>query len=118
VEGARPQHLEGRTCAFFTYGDDAQDERNPDQRPVYLEHPSGSTRPKSPRTIARPTAASCGSAASVASKSRRPLDLQGFGMNRKYSDNQAEDMARDADFMKGFDAWVRSSPRTWRAKGR
>ena len=38
-----------------------------------------------------------------------PDDLwtwQGFGMDRKYSDNQAEDMARDAEFMKGFDAWV------------
>jgi hypothetical protein len=31
---------------------------------------------------------------------------QRFGMGRKYSDNQAEDMARDAEFLAGFDAWV------------
>ena len=38
-----------------------------------------------------------------------PDDLwsyQRFGMGRKYSDNQAEDMARDQEFMNGFDAWI------------
>lgn len=50
--------LEGRTAAFFNYGDHAWDERDEDGRPVYLAH------------------------------------------------NQAEDMARDDEFMRGFDAWT------------
>ena len=50
-----------------------------------------------------------------------PDDLwhyQRFGMGRKYSDNQAEDMARDAEFMQGFDAWTDRFAAFVGAKGR
>jgi hypothetical protein len=100
-------HLEGRTCGFFIYGDDAQDERNPDQRPVYLRHPEWfdpAQEPEDHRETYNGLVWQC-----RFSGIEVPDELwtwQGFGMDRKYSDNQAEDMARDAAFMQGFDAWV------------
>ena len=100
-------HLEGRTCAFFTYGDDAQDERDADQRPIYLSHPEyfdPAQEPKDQRDAYNGLAWQC-----RFSGIEVPDDLwvwQGFGMNRKYSDNQAEDMARDESFMRGFDEWT------------
>lgn len=100
-------HLEGRTCGFFIYGDDAQDERDAHQRPIYLKHPGyfdPDQEPEDRRETYNGLAWQC-----RFSGVEVPDELwtwQGFGMNRKYSDNQAEDMARDAAFMKGFDAWV------------
>ena len=50
-----------------------------------------------------------------------PDDLwhyQRFGMGRKYSDNQAEDMAHDGAFMQGFDAWADRFIAFVRAKGK
>jgi hypothetical protein len=88
-------HLEGRTCAFLIYGDDAQDERNPDQRPVYLRHPEyfdPDEEPEDQRECYNGLVWQCRfSGVEVPD----PLwTWLGFGMNRKYSDNQAEDMAR------------------------
>jgi hypothetical protein len=100
-------HLEGRTCAFLIYGDDAQDERGPDQRPVYLEHPEyfdPAEEPEDHRETYNGLVWQC-----RFSGIEVPDELWtwlGFGMNRKYSDNQAEDMARDDAFMKDFDAWA------------
>jgi hypothetical protein len=39
-------------------------------------------------------------------------------MGRKYSDNQAEDMAHDGAFMQGFDAWADRFIAFVRAKGK
>jgi len=50
-----------------------------------------------------------------------PDDLwhyQRFGMGRKYSDNQAEDMAHDGVFMQGFDAWGRPLHRVRARQGK
>jgi hypothetical protein len=100
-------HLEGRTCAFFIYGDDAMDERKPDMRPVYLEHPSyfdPAEEPRGRREYYEGLVWQC-----RFSGIEVPDDLwtyERFGVGRKYSDNQAEDMVRDAEFMARFDAWA------------
>ena len=93
-------HLEGRTCAFFIYGDHAMDERRADMRPIF----DPSKEPDGGRHSYDGLVWQC-----RFSGIEVPDDLwtyQRFGAGRKYSDNQAEDMAREADFMRGFDAWV------------
>ena len=100
-------HLEGRTCAFFIYGDHAWDERTPDRRPSYLKHPDyfdPDQEPDGKRETYESLVWQC-----RFSGIEVPDDFwhyQRFGMGRKYSDNQAEDMAREAAFMAGFDDWV------------
>ncbi|MGE5615697.1 MAG: NAD(P)H-dependent oxidoreductase [Bacillota bacterium] len=112
-------HLEGRTCAFFTYGDHAWDERDADGRPVYLSHPDyfdPQQEPEGKRETYEPFVWQC-----RFSGIEVPDDLwhyQRFGMGRKYSDNQAEDMAADGDFMRGFDAWTDRFAAFVRAKGK
>jgi hypothetical protein len=112
-------HLEGRTCGFFIHGDDAQDERRPDQRPVYLRHPEWfdpAQEPEDHRETYNGLVWQC-----RFSGIEVPDALwkwQGFGMNRKYSDHQAEDMADDAAFLAGFDAWTDAFVAHVRAKGR
>jgi hypothetical protein len=111
-------HLEGRTCAFFIHGDDAQDERNPDQRPVYLHHPEWfdpDEEPEDHRETYNGLVWQCRfSGIEVPDALWR---WEGFGMGRKYSDNQAEDMARDDRFLAAFDAWTRDFVAHVRAKG-
>jgi hypothetical protein len=100
-------HLEGRTAAFFIYGDDARDERRPDGRPTYLKHPEyfdPAQEPDDQRETYQGLVWQCRFSGIEA-----PDDLwryESFGAGRKYSDNQAEDMARDAEFMRRFDAWT------------
>jgi len=112
-------HLEGRTCAFFIYGDHAWDERNPDGRPVYLAHPEyfdPEEEPEAKRETYEALVWQC-----RFSGIEVPDDLwhyQRFGMGRKYSDNQAEDMAADEDFMRGFDAWTDRFAAFVRQKGK
>lgn len=100
-------HLEGRTAAFFCYGDDAQDERDPTGRPIYLQH-------KEYFDPAQETADDRQTHAGLVWQCRFcgvevPDDLWAyrlFGAGRKYSDNQAEHMASDSEFMRGFDQWT------------
>jgi hypothetical protein len=100
-------HLEGRTAAFFNYGDDATDERDADGRPIYLRHKGYFDPDEEPEAMRESYEALVWQCRF--SGVEVPDDLwryQRFGAGRKYSDNQAEDMARDAEFMKGFDAWT------------
>src|SRR3954468_21074745 len=110
-------HLEGRTCGFFIYGDDAQDERNADQRPVYLRHPEWfdpAQEPDDNRETYNGLVWQCRfSGVEVPDALWR---YESFGAGRKYSDNQAEDMARDERFLAGFDAWTDDFARHVRAK--
>jgi hypothetical protein len=100
-------HLEGRTAAFYCYGDDAQDERDNTGRPVYLHHPDyfdPDQEMPDDRTTYAPLVWQC-----RFSGIEVPDDLwtyQIFGAGRKYSDNQAEDMIRDGRFMQDFDRWT------------
>jgi hypothetical protein len=100
-------HLEGRTAGFFIYGDHAWDERDDDRRPVYLQHKEyfdPAQEPEAKRETHEALVWQC-----RFSGIEVPDDLwhyQRFGMGRKYSDNQAEHMAHDIEFMRGFDAWI------------
>jgi hypothetical protein len=111
-------HLEGRTAGFYIYGDDAQDERRPDRRPVYLSHPEyfdPAQEPDDRRETYNGLVWQC-----RFSGIEVPDELwrwEAFGMGRKYSDNQAEHMARDAGFMARFDDWVDAFAHFVRSKG-
>jgi len=112
-------HLEGRTAGFFIYGDHAWDERDEDRRPVYLKHKDyfdPAQEPEAKRETYEALVWQC-----RFSGIEVPDDLwtyQRFGMGRKYSDNQAEDMAREEEFMRGFDAWIDRFSDFVRAKGK
>lgn len=100
-------HLEGRTCAFFAYGDHAAEERREDGRPVYLGHPGyfdPAQEPDDGRRAYDGLVWQCRFSGIEVPDALWTYER--FGMGRKYSDNQAEDMARDAGFMAAFDAWV------------
>jgi hypothetical protein len=111
-------HLEGRTCAFFVYGDDAQDERKADGRPVYLRHDEWfdpAQEPEDRRETYSGLAWQCRfSGVEVPDALWR---YEAFGVGRKYSDNQAEDMAGDERFMGAFDEWTDAFAAHVRAKG-
>lgn len=99
-------HLEGRTAGFFCYGDDAQDERDQSGRPIYLKHPEyfdPAEEADDERGTYAPLVWQCRFSGVEVPDALWTYQL--FGAHRKYSDNQAEDMAVDADFMDGFDAW-------------
>lgn len=101
-------HLEGRTVGFFTYGDDATEEKDETGRPRYLRHPSYFDPEKEPyrdlRDCYAPIVWQCRfSGIEVPEHLWR---FQFFGKDRKYSDNQAEHMAKDEGFLRGFDEWV------------
>ena len=101
-------HLEGRTAGFFCYGDDATEERNEDGRPRYIapEHAhyfDPSTEPEDQRETYAPLVWQCRFSGIEVPE---PLwHYQEFGSGRIYSENQAEHMADDADFLGAFDAW-------------
>lgn len=113
-------HLEGRTAAFFCYGEDAADERDESYRPKYLKHPWYFDPKLEPYRDYRDTYA--------------PLVWQcrfsgievpdqlwtsaAFGKGYKYSDNQAEDFPRETEFLKKFDRWCDEFSKFVAAKGR
>lgn len=101
-------HLEGRTAAFFIYGDDAAEERYADGRPVYLTHPRYFDPAAEPYRDLRDTYAplvwQCRfSGVEVPDALWR---FEFFGKGRKYSENQAEHMATEPGFFEAFDAWT------------
>jgi len=101
-------HLEGRTAAFFAYGDDASDERDASGRPVYLQHPDyfdpGSEPYRDLRDCYAPLVWQCRfSGIEVPEPLWRYED---FGKGRKYSENQAEQIATETKFTQAFDQWT------------
>jgi multimeric flavodoxin WrbA len=100
-------HLEGRTAAFFCYGDGGGDELDPTGRPKILRHPEYFDPQEEPFDDMRDTYA--------------PLVWQcryggievpdalwryeEFGRGRKYSDNQAEHLEEQGVYGR-FDAWA------------
>lgn len=112
-------HLEGRTAAFFSYGDDATDERDPSGRPVYLEHKEYFDPNAEPyrdlRDCYAPLVWQCRfSGIEVPDDLWRYMD---FGKGRKYSENQAEQIPSETTFLRGFDQWVETFATTARSKG-
>ncbi len=126
-------HLEGRTAAFFCYGDDGADEMGPDGRPKLLRHKEWFDPSQEPWEDDRLAYAGLVWQCRY-SGIEVPDHLWRYGLVGKgvpYSDNQAEDLVErteNAAFMREFDGWTDSftefvvrkgkvSPGKWRAFG-
>ena len=101
-------HLQGRTAAFFCYGDGGGDELDSSGRPQILSHKEYFPADEEPfgnmRDSYAPLVWQCRyGGVEVPDSLWTYLE---FGRGKKYSDNQAEDMAGDAAVMKEFDEWV------------
>jgi len=123
-------HLEGRTAAFFCYGDGGGDEMDSEGRPKLLrdkKYFNPDTEPfRDNREAYAPLVWQCRYGGVEAPDSLwRYVE---FGEGKKYSDNQAEDLAGEVEVLAQFDAWttdvsdfVRSKgkvePGKWRAYG-
>lgn len=113
-------HFEGKTCAFFCYGDGGGDELDASGSPKILRHknyfnpddePFGDMR----RTYA-PLVWQCRySGIEVPDHLWRYVE---FGQGKKYSDNQAEDMATDTNVFEEFDKFAESFAKFVGAKGK
>jgi len=103
-------HLEGRTAAFFCYGDGGGDELDADGRPSALRHKQYFDPPAEPfdnmRDSYAPLVWQCRySGIEVPDQLWR---YEEFGAGQKYSDNQAEDMIARRETMQAFDDWTRA----------
>ncbi len=101
-------HLEGRTAAFFCYGDGGGDELDATGRPKKLCHKEYFDPNQEPfendRNAYAPLVWQCRySGIEVPDALWRYVE---FGKGKKYSDNQAEDMAAETDAIRDFDAWT------------
>jgi hypothetical protein len=112
-------HLEGRTAGFFCYGDGGGDELDAAGRPKILRHAAYFDPEREPfermRDAYAPLVWQCRYGGVEV-----PDDLWTyveFGRDRKYSDNQAEDMTDD-EVYRDFDAWAGRFAGFVAAKGR
>ena len=100
-------HLEGRTAGFFCYGDGGADELDEDGRPKLLRHKQYFNPDKEPfdneRDSYAPLVWQCRyGGIEVPDHLWRYVE---FGKGKKYSDNQAEDMAGQTTVFADFDQW-------------
>ncbi len=123
-------HLEGRTAAFFCYGDEGGDEMDENNVPKVLKHKNyfdGDAEPfQDMRDAYAPLVWQCRYGGVEV-----PDDLWKYctsGKGKKYSDNQAEDVIKEDEFMNTFSTWVNNfenfikhkgkvTPGKWRAYG-
>ena len=110
-------HLEGRTAAFFCYGDGGGNELGDDGRPKKLRHKEWFDPEQEPFTNERdayaPLVWQCRySGIEVPDALWRYAQ---FGEGKPYSDNQSSNI--DAATFAGFDAWVEAFARHVEAKG-
>ncbi len=101
-------HLEGRTAAFFCYGDGGGDELDREGRPKILRHKEYFDPEKEPfknnRDSYAPLIWQCRyGGVEVPDHLWRYVE---FGKDEKYSDNQAEDMATKTNVFRDFDEWT------------
>lgn len=101
-------HLEGRTAAFFCYGDEGGDEFGEDDRPKMLQHKSYFNPDEEPfrneRDAYAPLVWQCRYGGVEVPDHLWAHCTSGKG--KKYSDNQAEHMIREGEFMQSFQTWV------------
>ena len=102
-------HLEGRTAAFFCYGDGGGDELDETGRPKLLRHKRYFDPKSEPfentRDAYAPLVWQCRYGGVEV-----PDDLWTyveFGNGRQYSENQAEHMVREQHVMDALDAWTK-----------
>jgi len=101
-------HLEGRSAAFFCYGDGGGDELDEQGRPKVLRHPAWFDPEKEPfasmRDAYAPLVWQCRyGGIEVPDELWRYCE---FGGGKKYADNQAEHMASEPQVYREFDAWA------------
>lgn len=113
-------HLEGRTAAFFCYGDRGADETGADGRPRALRHKQWHDPDRDDfgdgRMAYAPLVWQCRySGVEVPDRLWRYADS---GVGRPYADNQAEDMTAEAGAMAIFDGWVDAFAAHVAAKGK
>lgn len=113
-------HLEGRTAAFFCYGDKGADELDASGRPKILRHKNYFDPEKEPfaneREAYAPLVWQCRYGGVEV-----PDELWTYcttGKGKKYSDDQAEDMVREDEFMTSFLNWVNRFEHFVRQKGK
>lgn len=100
-------HLEGRTAAFFAYGDGGGDELDESGRPKLLEHPryfDPSREPGDDRNLYAPLVWQCRYSGVEVPDELWRYEL--FGQGKRYGENQAEDMASEPRVNRHFDAWT------------
>jgi hypothetical protein len=112
-------HLEGRTAAFFCYGDGGADEFDAGGRPKLLRHPEYFDPAAEPfadeRDSYAPLVWQCRySGIEVPDELWRYAE---FGRGKKYSDNQAEHMATE-EVYRPFDDWAGAFARCVSRKGK
>jgi hypothetical protein len=115
-------HLEGRTAAFFCYGDGGGDELDSENRPKLLKHAHKHyfDPEKEPfennRDSYAPLVWQCRYAGiEVPDDLWRYIE---FGKGEKYSDNQAEDLPVHSKVFEEFDAWAEAFATFVREKGK
>ncbi|QNF34114.1 flavodoxin family protein [Adhaeribacter swui] len=101
-------HLEGRTAGFFCYGDEGADEMDATGRPKILRHKQYFDPEAEPfeneRDAYAPFVWQCRyGGVEVPDKLWAHATT---GKGQKYSDNQAEDMVQEDQFMQVFKQWV------------
>ena len=113
-------HLEGRTGAFFCYGDEGGDEIDTDGKPKILLHKNYFDSHKEPfeneREAYAPLVWQCRYGGIEV-----PDDLWMHcttGKNKKYSDNQSEDAVQDDKFMTSFYQWINNFETFVKQKGK
>ncbi len=113
-------HLEGRTAAFFCYGDEGGDEIGSDSRPKILEHKTYFDPQKEPFENLRDTYAplvwQCRYGGIEVPEHLWQYKSNGVG--KKYSENQAEDLIKDQEFLAAFDNWVQGFTTFVQQKGK
>ena len=107
-EALNVNHLEGRTAGFFCYTDGGANEMGADGRPRLLRHKAYFDAEAEPydddRLAYQGLVWQC-----RFSGIEVPDQLWSSartGLDRPYSENQAEDMVREAEIMSAFDAWT------------
>lgn len=101
-------HLEGRSAAFFCYGDDGGDEMDEAGRPKILQHKNYFDPQEEPfendRLAYQPLVWQCRYGGVEVPDTLWKYQL--FGKDKKYSEAQAEHMAADQSAITAFDNWT------------
>ena len=113
-------HLEGRSAAFFGYGDGGGDELDETGRPKILRHRTNFDPEQEPfedmRDAYAPLVWQCRySGVEVPDPLWRYVE---FGRGKKYGDNQAEHMEEEPDLLHAFDQWTDAVARHVGRKGK
>ncbi|HXH75933.1 MAG TPA: NAD(P)H-dependent oxidoreductase [Bacteriovoracaceae bacterium] len=113
-------HLEGRSAAFFCYGDEGGDEIGVDGKPKILKHKQYFEPEREPfhnmRDTYAPLVWQCRYGGIEVPEHLWQYRSNGAG--KKYSENQAEDMIRDEEFLECFDQWTRDFGHFVETKGK